>query len=493
MRTPFRVHFKGGVFGSYMTRNRKLLVAKMAAVMGTIPVLIWAYEYGPNPGYVKVPGENGGASCAAGGSCHALTAANFTTGSVAVNFPNGMTYTPGVPQQLSVTIADSDPTLKGWGFQLTARSGSPATTMAGTFTSADANTLLMCSQSNLQVFQQVNYSASGTQNCPSNEPLQYVEHSLQGFNATIGPGSATYHFNWTPPASNVGNIVIYVAGNAGIGLPANVNGDHVYTQTYTLTPAAAAPAPSIYSGGVVTAESFGGFSSIAPGTWIEIYGTNLAANTVNWSASDFQNGVAPTSLGGVTVSIGGQAAYIDYVSSGQVNAQVPSNVGTGTQNVVVTSNSVASSPYPITVSATQPGLLAPPNFQVNGTQYVVALHADGTYVLPAGAISGLTSTPAKAGETIILYGIGFGNVTPSFSAGQIVTGANTLASSFLVNFGQTAATVTCGTCYDGLAPNFVGLYQFQLVVPNVAAGNSVPFSFTLGGANGSQKLFTAVQ
>lgn len=230
-----------------------------------------------------------------------------------------------------------------------------------------------------------------------------------------------------------------------------------------------------------------------PGTWVEIYGTNLASSTVQWSSSDFQNGVAPTTLGGVTVSIGGLPAYIDFVSSGQVNAQVPSNVGTGTQSIVVTNSSGSSAAYPITVNATQPGLLAPPNFQVNGTQYVVALHADGTYVLPTGAVSGLTSSPAKVGETIILYGIGFGNVTPSFPAGQIVAGANTLASPFLVNFGQTPATVSCGTCYDGLAPNFVGLYQFQLVVPNVAAGNSVPFSFTLGGAAGSQTLYTAVQ
>ena len=415
-----------------MERNRKLLVAKMAAVMGAIPVLIWAYEYGPNPGFVQVPGENRGASCAAGGTCHATSASSFTTGSVTVNFPNGLTYAPGVTQQLSVRIADSAPQEIGWGFQLTARSGNPATTVAGSFASIDASTQLMCSQTNLLTFTPVMYSASGPQVCPSDEPLQYIEHSLQGFDATVGPGGATYQFDWTPPATNVGNIVIYVAGNAGIGGANNpvVNGDHVYTTTYTLTPSTASSPPSIFSGGVVSAESFGGFPSIAPGTWVEIYGTNLASGTVNWSTSDFQNGVAPTSLGGVTVTIGGQAAYIDYVSSGQVNAQVPSNVGTGAQNIVITNSAGQSPPYSITVNATQPGLLAPPNFQINGNQYVVALHAGAgacgsstglCYVLPTGAISGLASSPAKVGETIVLYGIGFGNVTPSFLAGQIVT------------------------------------------------------------------------
>ena len=66
-------------------------------------------------------------------------------------------------------------------------------------------------------------------------------------------------------------------------------------------------------------------------------------------------------------------------------------------------------------------------------------------------------------------------------------------SAFQINFGSTAASVTCSTCYAGLGPNFVGLYQFNVQVPNVSSSSAVPFSFTLGGAAGSQKLFTAVQ
>jgi uncharacterized protein (TIGR03437 family) len=45
---------------------------------------------------------------------------------------------------------------------------------------------------------------------------------------------------------------------------------------------------------------------------------------------------APTSLDGTSVTIGGQAAFIDFISSGQVNALVPSNVATGTQQMTVT-------------------------------------------------------------------------------------------------------------------------------------------------------------
>jgi uncharacterized protein (TIGR03437 family) len=485
-----------------MEGKRKLYFLKVAAVMGAVPLLIWAYEYGPDPGYVQVPGENGGASCAAGGTCHATSASSFKTGSVTVSFPNGQTYTPGVTQHLSVTIADSNPSLKGWGFQLTARSGNPATTMAGTFTSTDTNTQLMCSQTNLLVFQQVAYSASGGQSCPSNEPLIYIEHSLAGFDATIGPGSATYQFDWTPPATNVGDIVIYVAGNGGLGQPPVVTGDHVYTAKYTLTPATLSGEPSIYAGGVVSATDFGQFKQIAPGTWIEIYGTNLAPTTQQWASSDFVNNVAPTSLAGVTVMIGGQPAYLDLVSSGQINAQVPTNIGAGQQNIVVTTSGGSSSPYAITVNATEPGLDAPASFTVNQKQYVVALHTTaapcGTssgscFVMPAGAIPGINSAPAKVGETIVLYGIGFGSVNPTIPAGQITTQSNQLTLPFLVNFGSTAATVSCPTCYDGLAPNFVGLYQFQVVVPNVASNNALPFSFSLGGSAGTQTLYTSVQ
>ncbi len=59
-----------------MERTRKLSIAKAAVVLGAIPILLWAYEFGPNPGYVGVPGENGGANCATSG-CHTGTANTF--------------------------------------------------------------------------------------------------------------------------------------------------------------------------------------------------------------------------------------------------------------------------------------------------------------------------------------------------------------------------------------------------------------------------------
>src|ERR1700693_598637 len=136
--------------------------------------LLWAYEYGPNPGSSGVPGENGGATCATSG-CHTGTTNNpANKGSVTVTFPNGMTYTPGVAQQLSVTIADPAATQKAAGFQLTARLASSPSTMAGSFATVDTNTQVICSQTNLQAFTYLNTSGL---TCKSGYTLQYIEHT----------------------------------------------------------------------------------------------------------------------------------------------------------------------------------------------------------------------------------------------------------------------------------------------------------------------------
>jgi uncharacterized protein (TIGR03437 family) len=248
--------------------------------------------------------------------------------------------------------------------------------------------------------------------------------------------------------------------------------------------------PSIKSGGVVSASAFGQFKSIAPGSWIEIFGSNLSTNSRSWAGSDFSGVNAPTSLDGTKVTIGGQLAFIDYISPGQVNAQVPSNVGTGPQAVVVTTAAGASAPYAITVNSVQPGLLAPPSFSIAGKQNVVALFSDGTtYVLPPAAISGVTSRRAQPGDVITLYGIGFGPVTPGIPAGQVVQQSNMLAMPFQIQFGSTPATFT----YDGLAPSAVGLYQFNVTVPSVTSSDAVPVTFTVGGVTPAQTLYIAVQ
>jgi uncharacterized protein (TIGR03437 family) len=314
---------------------------------------------------------------------------------------------------------------------------------------------------------------------------------------------------------NASGIITTIAGNGilgttGDGGPANSaelnvpfgiahgSGGSVYVSTQgssgrvrMLVPSASSgSSPSITPSGIISAGAFGAFTSIAPGSWIEIYGSNLAADSRSWTGDDFNGVNAPTSLDGTKVTIGGQFAFIDYISPAQVNAQVPSNVGTGSQPVIVTTAAGSSASSNITVNTTQPGMLAPSSFIIGGKQYVVALFSDGaTYVLPPGAISGVTSRRGQPGDVITFYGVGFGSVTPYTPAGQIVQQTNTLTNTLHILFGQTEATLE----YNGLAPNAVGLYQFNVVVPNVAASDTVPVTFTLGGVGSTQTLYIAVQ
>ncbi len=246
--------------------------------------------------------------------------------------------------------------------------------------------------------------------------------------------------------------------------------------------------PAISAGGVIGAGEFGAFTSVAPGSWIEIYGSNLATATRQWAYSDFRALIAPTSLNESTVFIGTQPAYIDYVSANQINALIPSTVSPGAQQITVQTAYGTSAPYAITINPRQAGVYAPASFKVGGKQYAWAVFPDGSPVLPPNSVPGVSSRQAKPGETITLFGVGFGPVTPSIPAGEFVNTVNAVTTPLQILFGQTGAAIT----YAGLAPGFVGLYQFNVTVPNVANNDLVPLTFSLGSAASPQTLFTAV-
>lgn len=237
----------------------------------------------------------------------------------------------------------------------------------------------------------------------------------------------------------------------------------------------------------ISTGAFGAYSSVSPGSWVDVYGGNLAGNTRSWTGTDFNGITAPTTLDGTSVTVGGKAAFINYISPGQVNILLPSDTPTGVQQLTVTDSAGTSIPNPITINPTQPGLLAPPNFKIANVQYAVGIFVDGVYALPIGAISGVTSRPAKPGDVITLYGVGFGPVTPAIPAGQLVQQLNSLAMPLLISIGGIPATLS----YDGLAPGFTGLYQLNITVPAVATRNAA-LTFTLGETAGSQVLYLPV-
>jgi uncharacterized protein (TIGR03437 family) len=341
--------------------------------------------------------------------------------------------------------------------------------------------------------------------------LSYRGNGISPFTAnSISPGNNLITFGLM--AGNSGSIVVSLAENIGanvtflsdnfffyysnatctgidasscavgqVGLTPNATITGTVYGTFDATPVILA---------AISASSFGGFPALAPGTWVEIYGTNLA-NVVSqkWTGADFNGNEAPTALGGTTVTIGGQPAFIDYVSPLQVNALAPSSIETGPQPVVVSTPGGTSLAYTPTVNVTEAGLDAPISFNIGGVQYVVAQFANGMYALPQGAIAGVNSRPAQAGDEIVLYGIGFGPVTPNIPAGQLVQQANTLTSSFEVSIGGVPVT---NKPYFGLAPTFTGLYQFNVVVPPNPGTGAVPVTFTVGGVAGTQTLYLAV-
>jgi uncharacterized protein (TIGR03437 family) len=323
--------------------------------------------------------------------------------------------------------------------------------------------------------------------CPASAPVEFVEHS---YPAGSQVSTTPYTFTWTPPVTNMGDVAFYVAGNAVNGNLQADAGDHVYTNHYVLTPACTNSTPPLITS-IDSGSGYGGYAYFASGSWLEIKGTNLAdpayprltaaTNPGQWTSADFTGSNAPTALDGVSASINGMPAYVYYISTGQINVQAPEDSTIGNVAITVTNCKATSSPVMFTRRALAPGFLAPSNYTANGTQYMVAtFQSDGAYVLntATGAAFGLTSRPAKPGDGIILYGIGFGDVTPSILPGVIVGSGNTLVTPVTISFGSNNKAAIA---YQGLGGGFVGLYEFYVTVPSTLANGDYQINVTQGG------------
>ena len=222
----------------------------------------------------------------------------------------------------------------------------------------------------------------------------------------------------------------------------------------------------------LVANAFGENTAIAPNTWVEIKGANLAppGDTRTWQSSDFVSSQLPTALDGVSVTMGGKNAYVYYISSNQINVLTPPDLPPlGTVPVIVTVKVVASAAF---ASQAQP--ISPSFFVLNGGPYVTAVHANAMLIGPASLYPGLT-TPAKPGEAIVLYANGFGAIVPPVVRGS-VSQTGSLPTLPLVKIGGVAATVQ----FAGLISP--GLYQFNVVVPASAPNGDNAVVATYNGA-----------
>ncbi len=196
--------------------------------------------------------------------------------------------------------------------------------------------------------------------------------------------------------------------------------------------------------GVVNGASYSAVS-VAPGSFATIFGNNLAP-TIAQPA-----GVPQTGLGGATVTVGGEQCLLSYVSPGQVNLVVPSDLQPGRYLL-----SIGAASSELLVTAVSPGIFT--------------LRGDGTGVPLAGVSATLANgnmvslPPYTCGNT----GCGIAPIAIPVNAtdlyvvlyGTGVRGAKNISAAI----GRRPAEVQ----FAGPQPDFPGLDQVNLHVASPA-------------------------
>jgi uncharacterized protein (TIGR03437 family) len=251
--------------------------------------------------------------------------------------------------------------------------------------------------------------------------------------------------------------------------------------------------PSVSSGGVLNGGSFIVGQAVSPGSVVSIFGNGLADATLVGDTIPLS-----ASLGATTVFFNGEQAPLYFVSAGQINAQLPwdllpSGVTSGTVNVTVKNGAATSVPTAVQLAALAPGIFSIPS----GAGYAVAINnADGSIAAPPGAIPGITTHPAKAGDVMILYANGLGPV--GFDGKTVSEPPLGAASLDATRYTTTTPTLLIGgtqaqLLFSGLTPQFVGISQINFIVPAVAPGSSIPIQLVEGGITSTDKVVIAIQ
>ena len=188
--------------------------------------------------------------------------------------------------------------------------------------------------------------------------------------------------------------------------------------------------------------------AVSPGEFIALYGSGLAAATTAASALPF-----PSALGGVTISVNGMAAPIYFVSAGQIDCIIPYKVTGQTATIVVTNNGVVSNTVSAPLAATSPGVFT---LDGSGAGDGSITHADGSIVNAA--------SPAKRGETVVLYASGLGLLTNPVNDGAGASALNNAVATVTVYVAGVAVPAR-NVLYQGLTAS-AGLYQINFVVPH---------------------------
>jgi uncharacterized protein (TIGR03437 family) len=227
--------------------------------------------------------------------------------------------------------------------------------------------------------------------------------------------------------------------------------------------------PVISPGGVVSSASFATEAPLAPGSIVTIFGSHLADSAIAAQALPL-----PSQLGQTQVIIAGQSMPLFFVSDSQINAMLPYSIAVNRPyQVIVQRGTSYTIPETITLAAAGPAVFTRDQTGIGpGLVFDARFHPIDT-----------TNT-AAAGDSIVIYTTGLGDVNPPIPAG-------TPAPLDSLSPTASPATVTIGgidapqVLFAGLAPGFTGLYQVNVVVPDgVAPGDAVPIIITVADRPG---------
>src|ERR1019366_9237882 len=241
---------------------------------------------------------------------------------------------------------------------------------------------------------------------------------------------------------------------------------------------------TIADGGVVNAASYAPL--IAPGSFVAIYGQNLADAAATWDSAISDGKTLPTSLGGVQVQINGKKAFMYYVAPGQINVLAPPDSTAGLVDIDVATNH-GTATATVSMGAVSPAFFA---YTLQGKLYPVAFFAnENVQVAADGALVGAASRPATAGDYITLYGTGLGQTTPAYPAGQVISGAFPVTdlSQVQVLFGTRPTKVL----FAGMT--FAGVFQINVQVPDGIATGEVPVVLKFGSQSSAQTTVLPVK
>ncbi|HWF08851.1 MAG TPA: IPT/TIG domain-containing protein, partial [Bryobacteraceae bacterium] len=199
-------------------------------------------------------------------------------------------------------------------------------------------------------------------------------------------------------------------------------------------------------------------TGISPGEFITIYGKELGPTALTSLALDSSGQTVTNNLQGTQVLFNGIPGPMIFTSTGQIAAIVPYGIAGGsTVNVVVSYLGIQTAPLQFKVVPANPGL-----FTLSATgkgDAAIVRASDGSVVS--------VSSPAAVGDTLELYGQGYGAVSNGFGDGALVTAAFTVPNTTLLIDGQKVDTSYTGCAGDGVN----GEMQINFVVPQLTPGN----------------------